>query len=235
MSFKVSVDGTTTQESNFKYPTTDVTATNATFDNLTATNGTITNLTFNTFSPQNINTSNLVASDITTGNINATTGSITTLTSTNGNISNATISGGSATLSSGNITTANITTSNVAESNHTDRIRLNYNGGDNTIFNEVGNGNLHIRSADDNIVLEPNHNDDNNGRIDIDGDCIVEHDLYVGSSTQAKITQDINSLFIESDTTNPAGRDIVLKPYSGNETEAVYIKAGLGYSLLESD
>ncbi len=235
MSFNVSVDGTTTQDINFKYTTTDVVATNGTFDNLTATNGTISNLTFNTFSPSNINTTNLVANDITTDNMNATTSNITTLTSTNGNISNANITGGSATLSTGTLTTANITTANITESNHTGRIRLNYNGGDTFIFNDVGAGNLHIQSSDDNIILQPNNNDSGNGKVELDGDLEVEHELFIGTSSKAKIYQDINKLYIEADIANALGKDIILRPQTGVDTEAVKIISGNGYGLLETD
>ena len=235
MSFNVSVDGTTTQDINFKYTTTDVVATNGTFDNLTATNGTISNLTFNTFSPSNINTTNLVANDITTDNMNATTSNITTLTSTNGNISNANITGGSATLSTGTLTTANITTANITESNHTGRIRLNYHGGDTFIFNDVGAGNLHIQSSDDNIILQPNNNDSANGKVELDGDLEVEHELFIGTPSKAKIYQDINKLYIEADITNALGKDIILRPQTGVDTEAVKIISGNGYGLLETD
>ena len=235
MSFNVSVDGTTTQDINFKYTTTDVVATNGTFDNLTATNGTISNLTFNTFTPSNINTTSIVANDITTDNMNATTSSITTLTSTNGNISNANITGGSATLSTGTLTTANITTANITESTHTGRIRLNYNGGDTFIFNDVGAGNLHIQSSDDNIILQPNNNDSGNGKVELDGDLEVEHELFIGTSSKAKIYQDINKLYIEADIANALGKDIILRPQTGVDTEAVKIISGNGYGLLETD
>ena len=235
MSFNVSVDGTTTQDINFKYTTTDVVATNGTFDNLTATNGTITNLSFNTFNPTNINTSSLVANQITTNGLVASTGNITDITSSTAHISNATIDNGTAILSTATTGISNITTANINETNNTGRIRLNYHGGDSFIFNDIGAGNLHIQSSDDNITLEPNHNNSNSGKVEIDGDLEVQHEFYLGLSTQAKIYQDINKLYIEADTNSPSGRDIFLRPQSATDVEAVKILSGFGYGLLETD
>ena len=67
--------------------------------------------------------------------------------------------------------------------------------------------------------------------------CIRDRDgaFYLGLTRQAKMYQDVNKLYIEADINNTAGRDIILRPQTGVDTEAVKILSGNGYGLLETD
>ncbi len=227
MSFAIQLDGETTTQSNFIFTTTDVVATNGTFDNLTATNGTITNLSFSTFSPSNINTGTINATgDITVDGKAVIHGDakIDGLVSSNSLSTNA-IDATTLQLSN-SLTTPLI--------NSTGEINLTYNTGTSKILNET-NGDLNIQSLNDNILLEPNKNDANTGKVDIDGDLEIQHELFLGTSSKAKIYQDINKLYIEADTSNALGKDIFLRPQTGVDTEVVKILSGNGYGLLETD
>ncbi len=227
MSFALQIDGETTTQSNFIFTTTDVVATNGTFDNLTATNGTITNLSFSTFSPSNINT----------GTINAT-GNLTVDGDTviHGDTKiDGLVNSNSLSTNAIDATTLQLFVSlNTPLINSTGEINLTYNSGISKFINET-NGNLGIQSMNDNIILEPNKNDANTGKVEIDGDLEVQHEFFLGTSSQAKIYQDINKLYIEADTSSPSGKDIYLRPQSGVDTEAVKILSGYGYGLLETD
>ena len=227
MSFAIQLDGETTTQSNFIFTTTDVVATNGTFDNLTATNGTITNLSFSTFSPSNINTGTINATgDITVDGKAVIHGDakIDGLVSSNSLSTNA--------IDATTLQLYNSLTTPLI--NSTGEINLTYNTGTSKFINET-NGDLHIQSTNDNIILEPNTNDANTGKVDVDGDLEVQHELFIGTSSKGKIYQDINKLYIEADTSNPLGKDIFLRPQTGVDTEVVKILSGNGYGLLETD
>ena len=263
MSFNLSIDGTSTQDINFKYTTTSIVADDATFTDLTSTNANFTNLTTTTFSPTNLNVTDIVTNSIistsetsvnsTTQNLlannatieNATivagtaalsSANIATLDSetsniTNANITNASIVGGNATLSTLNATTATITTIN-----NDGGINMVYNTGTSHIFNSITGGNLHLQSTNDDILIQPKVT---GGRVEIQGLLEVDNNLEIGTTQKAQIYQDANKLYIEADLgiggNPPVGRDIILRTKTGSDLEAVTIKNGQGYGLLEVD
>ena len=265
MSFNVSIDGTSTQDINFKYTTTSVVADDATFTDLTSTNANFTNLTTTTFSPTNLNVTDIVTNSIISTSETSVNSTTQNLLANNATIENATIVAGTAALSTANITTLDSATSNITQANITNAsivggnatlstlnattatitnlnndggINIVYNTGVSHIFNSVTNGNLHLQSNNDDILIQPKVAG-GGGRVEVQGLLEVDNNLEIGTTQKAQIYQDANKLYIEADLgiggNPPIGRDIILRTKTGSDLEAVTIKNGQGYGLLEVD
>ena len=265
MSFNLSIDGTTTQDVNFKYTTTSVVADDAVFTDLTSTNATFTNLTSTTFSPTNLNVTDIVTNSIISTSETSVNNTTQNLLANNATIENATIVAGTAALSSANITTLDSATSNIVQANITQAlivggnatltnlncttgtittinndggINMVYNTGVSHIFNSITGGNLHLQSTNDDILIQPKATG-GGGRVEVQGILEVDSNLELGTTQKAQLYQDANKLYIEADLgiggNPPAGRDIILRTKTGSDLEAVTIKNGQGYGLLEVD
>ena len=265
MSFNVSIDGTSTQDINFKYTTTSIVADDATFTDLTSTNATFTNLSTTTFSPTNLNVTDIVTNSIISTSETSVNSTTQNLLANNATIEDATIVSGTAALSSANIATLDSATSNITQANITNAsivggnatlstlnattatitnlnndggINIVYNTGVSHIFNSVTNGNLHLQSNNDDILIQPKVAA-GGGRVEIQGILELDNNLEIGTTQKAQIYQDANKLYIEADLgiagNPPVGRDIILRTKTGSDLEAVTIKNGQGYGLLEVD
>ena len=265
MSFNLSIDGTTTQDVNFKYTTTSIVADDAVFTDLTSTNATFTNLSTTTFSPTNLNVTDIVTNSIISTSETSVNNTTQNLLANNATIENATIVAGTAALSSANITTLDSVTSNITNANITNAsivggnatltnlncttgtittinndggINMVYNTGTSHIFNSITGGNLHLQSTNDDILIQPNLAG-TGGRVEVQGILEVDSTLELGTTQKAQLYQDPNKLYIEADLgiagAAALGRDIILRTKTGSDLEAVTIKNGQGYGLLEVD